>query len=201
MLEINQSLDCWLIEVKHQHRNTLYNPKQAELWSEIQLETLAAPYDFSSLEIAALVNVYVRSSRLPISYVNRSTNTFQWFYKLLILRAILEHADRLEPAGISSIHKLAFKAELEECALHLCRSQEYITLSYRAAADLSIGWHSFFMLRWAAACFAEGERQDKHELVRWCAKVEDYKQKQSFLGRRDWYIMASMMQDAGDEEL
>jgi len=57
------------------------------------------------------------------------------------------------------------------------------------------------MLRWAASCFAEGERKDKHDLVRWCAKVEDYKQKKSFLGRRDWYIMASMMQDAGEGDL
>jgi len=66
MLEINQSLDCWLIGVKHQHRNALYIPKQAELWSEIQLETLANPYHFSSLEIAAIVNVYVRFSHLRL---------------------------------------------------------------------------------------------------------------------------------------
>jgi len=64
MLEINQSLDCWLNQVKHQHRNALYIPKQAELWCEIQPETLATPYDFSNLEIAAIVNVYVRSSRI-----------------------------------------------------------------------------------------------------------------------------------------
>lgn len=124
-----------------------------------------------------------------------STNNLQWFYKVLLLRATLRHANGLESSTLTNPDKLAISAELEECALNLCRSQEYITLNYSAAAELSLGWHSCFMLRLAASCFAEGGRKDKHELVRWCAKVEEYKEKKSFLGRRDWYVMASVLQD------
>jgi len=60
MLEINRSLDNWLIDVKHGNCNELYKEKQTELWFEIQVETLAVSYQFSSLRIAAFVNAYVR---------------------------------------------------------------------------------------------------------------------------------------------
>jgi len=128
-------------------------------------------------------------------------NNFKWFYKLLLLRAIVRHAERMGSASLANIDKLTISAEIDNCALHLCRSQEYITLSCCATTDLSLGWLSCFMLRLAATCFVEGQREDRHELVRWCAELEDYKQKKSFPGHRDWYVMASVMQDARYGEL
>jgi hypothetical protein len=86
-------------------------------------------------------------------------------------------------------------AQYKDCILNICRSQEYIVLNHCAASEICQGWHSTFILHEAASCLAELDEPwpDKHDLLRWCSKVQEAKRERDFLGRSDWYLMASTL--------